>query len=259
MKYCPNCGSPVEENSKFCSNCGKPLTGVANNTSTNQVQQSAPQAPAKKKKGSGAWVFLLIIGAIFVYFLFFGIPKNKDNIYKNGTICYNNKEYEQAKEYFSQLNEDYKDTHLYLTLCDGHIYEYLTDDELNELKQNLDFNDTKSLLVSDASIAGKYLLGYWSTEDGSKSLEVYEQGNARHFDTNGFGNWDAGWIYIKDGVFGMYRLKAGITHDDEENINVEEHLEDYDTEDLFRISILEKDKIAVVLLKDNKRFVLTRD
>ena len=246
--YCHNCGAQIPDGAKYCTECGVNLA------------EYEPKNKSKSKTNPLFLIVLLMLGGLFVYYWFFVLtPKNKETEYKNACICYQNKDYEEALDRFSSLGEDYKDTHLYLILCEGHLYYYLTDDEINELKNNLDFNDTKNLLVSDTYIAGQFLAGYWSTEDGSKSIEVYEQGDSCYYETYGFGDWKADWIYIEDGVFGIYKLKKGITHDDEEDFNIQEHLDDYDKVDLFRIFILGKNKIALVILKDNKRFVLTRD
>lgn len=249
MKYCPNCGTGVDENNKFCSNCGQPLKIVNDNSNPNVAPQYHSQPPSKKRNSTGSIIVFVILLIILIFpavRYFLNLPATN---YKNGCVLYSNGAYEEAKECFLRLSDNYQNTHLYLILCDGHIYNYLMDDQIEELKNNLDFNDTKSLLLSDASIAGNFLMGYWSSDDGSKNMEVYLQGDTRHYDTN-FGNWDKGNVFIKDGVFGIYQLKETMTND-EESI--------YDMEDLFRISILDKDRISIVLLKENERFVLNRE
>ena len=55
-----------------------------------------------------------------------------------------------------------------------------------------------------------------------------------------------GYFYITDGMYGVDVEKDGDTNETEKV-------------DMFRISILGADKIAVVALKDNSRYVMTRD
>ena len=41
MKYCPNCGAEVKENSKFCSKCGSSITNVVNEVNRNAMNSSS--------------------------------------------------------------------------------------------------------------------------------------------------------------------------------------------------------------------------
>ena len=43
MKYCINCGAPLEEGAKFCTNCGTRVGGDQNNYQQNNYQQSGYQ------------------------------------------------------------------------------------------------------------------------------------------------------------------------------------------------------------------------
>lgn len=56
-----------------------------------------------------------------------------------------------------------------------------------------------------------------------------------------------------------YTLEFYFTEDAGEDSDQLEDEDKYDRKDLFRISILEKNKIAVVILKDDSRHVLERD
>lgn len=42
MKFCPNCGNELDENSEFCSNCGNKLNDTSNND-TKQEKQVTPK------------------------------------------------------------------------------------------------------------------------------------------------------------------------------------------------------------------------
>ena len=265
MNYCPNCGAAIEEGNKFCSNCGQPLTISRNNA--NQAQQGSQPEPVQKEKHHTLRTILMVIGAIvvigWVYNFFTGGTVNYDLEYKNGSLYYTNRDYEKAEECFSKLEDDYKDTGLYRALCQAHLYHFLTDDQLNELKRNLDFNDAKNVLVSDTHIAEKFLDGYWKTSSKSYTLEFYFTEDACHVETNlaPSSSWDkAESFYIKDGVFGLYMpKKEDQAKDAGEDSDQLEDEDKYDRKDLFRISILEKNKIAVVILKDDSRHVLERD
>ena len=105
--------------------------------------------------------------------------------------------------------------------------------------------------------------GYWKTSSKSYTLEFYFTEDACHVETNlaPSSSWDkAESFYIKDGVFGLYMPKKDDQSKDagEDSDQLEDE-DKYDRKDLFRISILEKNKIAVVILKDDSRHVLERD
>ena len=53
--------------------------------------------------------------------------------------------------------------------------------------------------------------------------------------------------------------KEDKSNDNSEDGDSQDYSNELDREDLFRISILDKDKIAVVFLKDDSRYVLERD
>ncbi len=267
MKYCPNCGTAIEDNNKFCSNCGQPLMDARSNADSTQAHQQYQQPPVQPKKRHTLRNILMVIGIIAVIgwvYNFFTTPAiDPATEYKNGCNYYNSKDYEKAKECFSQLDEEYKDTELYLILCNGHIHHFLNDEQIRTLKKNLDFNDTKSLLLSESPIAEQFLLGYWASENKSKSLEFYDAEDGRHVQTNlaQTSSWEkADSFYIIDGVFGLYMPKKDDkSKDDSEDSDLQEYSDEFDRKDLFRISILDKDRIAVVVLKDDHRYILERD
>ena len=269
IRYCPHCGNAVSDNDKFCRSCGQSVVEVRNTADTRQAQQYYEQSPVQPQKHHTLRTILMVIGAIAVlgwlFNLFTEPAVDYDLEYKNGGLYYSNRDYEKAQECFLKLDEDYKDTKMYLTLCQGHLYQFLTDEQVNELKHNLDFNDAKTLLLSRSSIAESFLMGYWTNDKKTKSFELYDEGDKRHVQTNlaSSSSWDkAEGFYIIDGVFGLWMPKKEDKSDDKQEIAESEIIErsdEYDRKDLFRISMLDEDKIAVVILKDDSRYTLTRD
>ena len=70
MKFCPNCGQPIEEGTSFCRNCGYNLGATPAPTPVNQVNYAQPvyAQPAYEpaKKGKGLAVASLVLGIISV-------------------------------------------------------------------------------------------------------------------------------------------------------------------------------------------------
>ena len=52
MKYCPNCGQPVEEGTKFCATCGAPIQAAQ--TPVQQPVQTPVQQPVQQPTFPGA-------------------------------------------------------------------------------------------------------------------------------------------------------------------------------------------------------------
>lgn len=73
MKYCPNCGSELSENSQFCPSCGKNLR--EENLQSNHIQSESTRSTnmESKQKTNNALPFI-IIGWISVGFSLIFIP-----------------------------------------------------------------------------------------------------------------------------------------------------------------------------------------
>ena len=59
MKYCPNCGAEVKENSKFCSKCGSSITNVVNEVNRNDMN-------SQNSKGSSNNVIIIAVAAVII-------------------------------------------------------------------------------------------------------------------------------------------------------------------------------------------------
>ena len=59
MKYCPNCGAEVKENSKFCSKCGSSITNVVNDVNRNALN-------SQNSKGSSNNVIIIAVAAVII-------------------------------------------------------------------------------------------------------------------------------------------------------------------------------------------------
>lgn len=59
MKYCPNCGAEVKENSKFCPKCGSSITNVVNEVNRNAMN-------SQNSKESSNNVIIIAVAAIII-------------------------------------------------------------------------------------------------------------------------------------------------------------------------------------------------
>ena len=260
MKFCPYCGTALNDDMRFCPKCGNQYNeGEGQESEIQTRQMSSPLTPTSKKKP--IWKIILIALGVFVALWWFGIigfdndpTANYETDYNQGVSYYEGKNYSKAKECFLKVGEDYKNTELYRILCEGHIRKNLTNEQVSVLKRNLDFCDAKSLFLSEP-LARKFLTGFWSDETGIKSLEFYEQEDSWGVSTNldnSNAKWDkAEYFYVEDGMFGL----AFPIEDKDETAKIKE----YENKDLFRITILDWNKISVVVLNDNSRYTLTRE
>jgi len=64
MKYCPQCGAPLEPNDKFCMNCGARFSDYGGVVSVGAAQTWKPTAAGSLTISAG--VFGLIVGIVFV-------------------------------------------------------------------------------------------------------------------------------------------------------------------------------------------------
>ena len=99
---CPFCISPLRKGTKFCNTCGRPVVPI-----------NTQFAEAPKKKGgrglligiaAGIFAILLLVGG---YFVVRGM--NRQSLYDQAVMLYDDGEYEEAAELFESLG-DYKDS-----------------------------------------------------------------------------------------------------------------------------------------------------
>jgi hypothetical protein len=64
MKYCPQCGAPLEPNDKFCSNCGTRLSDYGGVVSVGAAQTWKPTAAGTLTISAG--VLGLIVGIVLI-------------------------------------------------------------------------------------------------------------------------------------------------------------------------------------------------
>lgn len=258
MKYCSCCGSMMDDNMRFCPKCGNQYTEVKNQENDGQVRQASSQRPIQVKQKAVWWRILLIVICALVFLWGVGVISfntdfiphlNNEANYKEGVSYYEKANYTKARASFEKVDESYEDAKLYKILSRAHTSHYLTEQQVIELKNNLDFLDTKEVLLSNTDIAFPFLKGYWNSKDEIYYFEFYEQGNYLWTEYNlphsNYNEDDSEGFYITNGVYGVKVSKNG------DNDALEEM-------DLFRITILGADKIAVVCLKDNTRVVMTR-
>lgn len=61
-KYCKNCGSQLEENSKFCSNCGSSIDNTNNSSTINYDTTNVNVSSKSKIAGGLLGIFLGYLG-----------------------------------------------------------------------------------------------------------------------------------------------------------------------------------------------------
>ena len=191
MKYCPHCGTAIQDNNNFCANCGQPVMVVRNTPIPNQAQQYYSQAPVQLKKKHTIRTIFMLIGILTVvtwlYNSFFTVAheieaETGEKQYSAMIEAYSNGDYKKSMEYCEKLG-DYKDTAQYADLIKARvIFGYFNNlDEVIEhakkLLQNFNFADTKDVLVSNDYIGIGYLLGYWTTSNGNHTFEMKQNGS----------------------------------------------------------------------------------
>ncbi len=62
MKYCSQCGKPLQEDSRFCSNCGAPRPAQVPQPSMHPMQPPVYRQSARKPAGAKKWVVPVVLG-----------------------------------------------------------------------------------------------------------------------------------------------------------------------------------------------------
>ena len=242
MRYCSNCGNSIEESQKYCPNCGVPISGE-----TRSMPNTGKTEKPGQNKGSRFWIGFFI-GIVVVIGLYYAFHENTERNYRLAISNYENRYYQEALYIFDGIDYGYEARDIYEILCQGHLNEYLSPAQVETLKANLDFQDAKELLLSCDSIGADFLNGYWSSED-KYSLECYNEGDKVFFQWNipspQYDKEKALSWYIQNGMFGVII--------DNDSDPTKDHVE------LFRISIINADSIAISSVKGDRRIVLKRE
>ena len=104
-----------------------------------------------------------------------------EKLYQAMKGAYVNKSYQGCLDYCKKLG-DYKDTYQYMVAAMAHNwFDYCeTVEDVNSLAQlliqQIDFEDSKDLLVSNIFFAIPYLKGYWSSSNGGITFEMKDDG-----------------------------------------------------------------------------------
>ena len=256
LKYCPYCGAQLEDDMLFCGKCGKPYPvfssqadNQANEPKASESIENQNTETAQKKGSVGRTIIislLLAIMCILGWKLYeSSLEKNKaeqaKNNYAEGISYYDKGQYRNALSCFENAGDSFPDIEKYTILCKGHLYKYLSESEIKTLCNNIDFLDTKVVLLSTDDIAIIFLDGYWSSKDDNYYFEIYSDKENYHSQYNLPADQpeDADYFYIKDGVYYLHTTT------------------DKDIE-IFRITILSKDRIMMYCFKDSSRVELSR-
>ncbi len=262
MKYCPYCGNPLEDEMIFCNKCGKPfpiLSDIDNNPA-NGPQRNVSyenQSTTTPPKKNGFLRVIIIILALAVactygwkYYQAYEAQKaaeaaaaaaaEAEKNYNNGVSYYNNGKYSQALTCFNNAGDSFPNIELYKILCNAHVYGDIAENDVKILCNNLDFMDTKTVLLATDDIALKFLTGFWSSNDDKYTFEVYSDKDNYHtqYRLPNDQPKDSDYFVIKDGIY-YYHTPT-------------------DEIEGFRFTIYSKDRIAVFCYKDNSRIELFR-
>ena len=241
MKFCPYCGNQLEDNMLFCNKCGKPFPVLSDQTD-NQT--------SKSKKKSPLVIFVVIL--LLALAGFFGwryyqtmeaekAVAEKESNYTEGVSAYNNGQYSKALSCFKKAGNNHPDIEYYKILCNGHLYQDLSANDVKTLSNTLDFQDTKAVLMSTDDIAVLFLDGYWSSKDGNNYFEVYSDKDNTHAQYNLPNEQpeDGEYFVIKDGIYYVHTPSKDV--------------------ELFRFTIYSKDRISVYCYSDKSRIELFRE
>lgn len=66
MKYCGNCGSPLEDDARFCGNCGSVVEEQMAQTMQRPTEQGAPNYASKKPSKGNSKVIIAVIAVILL-------------------------------------------------------------------------------------------------------------------------------------------------------------------------------------------------
>ncbi len=106
---------------------------------------------------------------------------SEEGIYLAMKTAYEKENYDSCLQYCNRLG-NYKDTYNYMLLAIAHNWpDYCsTEEDVAELSQlliqQIDFEDSKDLLVSNIFFAIPYLKGYWVGQGGGATFEMKENG-----------------------------------------------------------------------------------
>ena len=259
MKFCPYCGTQLEDDMLFCNKCGKPFpiisdqtknqTNEPNSTNNRETHDNQVLAEPPKKKSTGRTIIILLLLAVLCYWGWNGYKAWKasndaeqaENNYNSGISYYDKGQYRNALDCFEKAGSSFPNIEVYKILCEGHLYKYLSESEVSTLCKNVDFLDTKDLLLSNDEIALLFLDGYWNSKDEKYYFEVYSDKENTHsmYNLPAEQPEDSEYFTIYDGVYYLHSTSNG------------------DVE-IFRFTILSKDRIMVFCYKDSSRIELSR-
>ena len=101
-------------------------------------------------------------------------------IYTHRQYLYYQEDYHNAREYFICVS-DYSDARKYLKLIEVRWTQDVLVNAKNiaqDLINNFYFEDTNVVVLENDSVAGKFLKGEWTTEDGYYGFEIKNDGSA---------------------------------------------------------------------------------
>ena len=209
-------------------------------------------------------IVIVIIGALAVFGSF--RLANNSSAFMDAVTAYQARDYERSAELLQKAGSGYENAELYNILCQAHLNGWLSHEQVEILKDNLNFEDAKEVLLSSDAIAAEFLYGYW-TADGEYSLECYKQGELTGFQwmlpVRKYKDDKTEYWHIKNSVF-IASNQEELSSEAATTLNGESKAGESNAEDdvyeceLFRMTILSPDTLKVFCFETNETVLLNR-
>ena len=169
-----------------------------------------------------------------------------EEMYKKALKFYNSKEYGSASAFFYGI-KGYKDADKFVALSNLANHK-ITDEYYNKAIQNLQFANTKEVLVSYNSIAKKFLAGTWRSKDNRYYFTMGTNSSSYNLPSENLSN---SFYNISDGVYSLVREDGLISYylHKEDGKNIKK---------LFKFVVLTEDSMNVFCYKTGKTYRMYR-
>ena len=172
-----------------------------------------------------------------------------ESAYKRARQKYSEEYYSDARDIFKLLS-GYVESDKYELLCDL-ADESISDANYRVVLQNIDFANTKTLLLSKHRLAILFLSGTWRTSNGRYYFTMDKSTHQTSYNLPGLALANSHYI-VEDGIYFLERGNALL-----EKYGLESAM-DYEKKKVFKFSILTAETISVYCYKDGSTYTLYR-
>jgi len=149
---------------------------------------------------------------------------------------------------YLQILGGYRDADRYSILCRAAAGD-LNDQDYELLVSDLDFENTKELLVKHINVAERFLLGIWFTRDGKTYFEMKKDGDTAYNLPFPYNDDDKYFYSITDGLYFNYLREADLSSLTQE---------DMEEGAFFDIEVIDEDCIRIYCYTDKETYTLYR-